>query len=46
MVGDIQRIQAYPEFGFQIPQEIPARVLDAYERLLSLGFDKHLMVPA
>jgi uncharacterized SAM-binding protein YcdF (DUF218 family) len=45
MVGDIQRMKAYPELGFQIPQEIPAGVWDAYERLVSLGFDKHLMVP-
>ncbi len=46
MVGDIQRMQAYPALGFQIPQEIPARVWDAYERLVALGFDQHLMVPA
>jgi uncharacterized SAM-binding protein YcdF (DUF218 family) len=45
MVGDIQRMQAYPALGFQIPQEVPVIVLDAYERLVSLGFDKHLMVP-
>lgn len=46
MVGDIQRMKAYPDLGFQIPQEIPTDVWDAYERLVSLGFDKHLMVPA
>jgi uncharacterized SAM-binding protein YcdF (DUF218 family) len=46
MVGDIQRIQAYPALGFQIPQEVPISVLDAYERLVSLGFDKHLLIPA
>jgi uncharacterized SAM-binding protein YcdF (DUF218 family) len=46
MVGDIQRMKAYPELGFQIPQEVPARVMDAYKRLVSLGFDKHLMAPA
>jgi uncharacterized SAM-binding protein YcdF (DUF218 family) len=46
MVGDIQRMQAYPALGFQIPQDIPTAVSDAYERLVSLGFDKHLMVPA
>jgi uncharacterized SAM-binding protein YcdF (DUF218 family) len=43
MVGDIQRIRAYPALGFQIPQDIPADVWEAYERLISLGFDKHLI---
>lgn len=43
MVGDLQRIKLYPEKGFQVYQEIPERVWDAYEKLVSLGFDKHLM---
>jgi hypothetical protein len=43
MVGDLQRIRFYPEKGFQIYQEIPAEVWNAYERLIQLGFDKHLM---
>ncbi|GGA89186.1 YdcF family protein [Puia dinghuensis] len=42
MVGDLQRIRIYPGKGFQIPQEIPDDVWAAYERLVSLGFDKHL----
>jgi hypothetical protein len=29
MVGDIQRIKAYPALGFQIPQDIPVGVWDA-----------------
>lgn len=43
MVGDLQRIKLYPEKGFQIYQEIPADVWDAYETLIALGFDKHLI---
>jgi uncharacterized SAM-binding protein YcdF (DUF218 family) len=43
MVGDLQRIRFYPEKGFQIYQKIPAEVWNAYERLIQLGFDKHLM---
>jgi uncharacterized SAM-binding protein YcdF (DUF218 family) len=43
MVGDLQRIRIYPERGFQVYQEIPADVWDAFERLVALGFDKHLM---
>jgi uncharacterized SAM-binding protein YcdF (DUF218 family) len=43
MIGDLQRIKMYPEKGFQIPQEIPDNVWDAYERLIELGYDQHLM---
>ncbi len=43
MVGDLQRIKIYPEKGFQIYQDIPDEILDAYERLVTLGFDKHLV---
>ena len=43
MAGDLQRIKMYPEKGFQIYQEIPEEVWDAFERLVALGFDKHLM---
>ena len=43
MAGDLQRIRLYPAKGFQIHQEIPAEIWDAYQRLLSLGFDKHLV---
>lgn len=42
MVGDLQRIIDYPAKGFQIYQEIPDNVLQAYERLIQLGFDSHL----
>ena len=42
MVGDLQRISIYPAKGFQIAQEIPDDVWQAYERLIELGFDKHL----
>ncbi|MCW3092479.1 MAG: YdcF family protein [Ferruginibacter sp.] len=43
MIGDLQRIRLYPAKGFQIYQDIPTQVWDAYERLVQLGFDKHLM---
>lgn len=43
MIGDLQRIRLYPAKGFQIYQEIPLYISDAYERLVQLGFDKHLM---
>ena len=43
MVGDLQRIKEYPGKGFQVHQHIPADVWQAYERLVALGFDKHLI---
>ncbi len=42
MVGDLQRIRIYPGKGFQIPQEIPDAVWQAYERLIEKGFTRHL----
>jgi uncharacterized SAM-binding protein YcdF (DUF218 family) len=43
MVGDLQRIRVYPEKGFQIPMEIPDEVWSAFEQLVEMGFDKHLV---
>jgi uncharacterized SAM-binding protein YcdF (DUF218 family) len=42
MVGDLQRIRIYPGRGFQIEQEIPDDVWRAFEKLVELGYDKHL----
>ena len=42
MVGDLQRIKIYPKMGFQIFQKIPEDVWQAYEKLVKLGFNKHL----
>jgi hypothetical protein len=43
MVGDLQRIKIYPEKGFQIFQEIPDEVWEAYEKLVELGYNSHLI---
>lgn len=43
MVGDLQRIREYPALGFQIEQEIPDNVQDAFEELVRLGYDGHLI---
>lgn len=43
MVGDLQRIKFYPEKGFQVYQEIPPNVWQAYEQLVAAGFNKHLI---
>jgi len=43
MVGDLQRIQVYAAKGFQIRQEIPDDVMEAYEQLVEAGYDRHLV---
>jgi len=43
MVGDLQRIRVYAEKGFQIEQEIPDEVWQAYEELVKSGYDRHLV---
>ncbi len=43
LVSDLQRIKEYPAKGFQIPQDIPAEVWSAYEKLVELGYTKYLV---
>ncbi len=43
MVGDLQRIRVYPSRGFQIEQEIPDDIWQAFEKLVELGYDRHLV---
>src|SRR4051812_7603841 len=43
MVGDFQRIKLYAEKGFQISQPIPDDAWQAYEKLIELGYDEHLI---
>ncbi len=38
LVGDLQRILLYPEKGWQIPQEVPHQVLEAYQHLIRMGY--------
>ena len=43
MVGDLQRIKEYPALGYQIEQNIPEQVWEAYERLVGLGYTKYMI---
>ncbi len=43
MVGDLQRIRLYAEKGFQIHQDVPDDVWQAYEELVGAGYDRHLV---
>lgn len=42
MVGDIERIQKYPAFGYQAEHKLTKPVLQAWEALVAEGFDEHL----
>jgi uncharacterized SAM-binding protein YcdF (DUF218 family) len=43
MVGDLQRILLYAERGWQIPQDVPADVMEAYERLVAMGYTRRMV---
>lgn len=43
MVGDLHRIAHYPALGLQTYQEIPDEVVYAFNTLVELGFDGHLV---
>ncbi|MEW2520245.1 YdcF family protein [Actinacidiphila alni] len=42
IVGDLQRVLAYPALGFTIEQHVPPNVRAAYERLVAAGFVRRL----
>lgn len=43
IMGDLQRIWIYARLGFSAPQRIPVEVKRAYDRMVELGFTKHLI---
>ncbi len=43
LVGDTQRITLYAERGFAIPQDVPAEVEAAHQRLLAAGYTRRLV---
>jgi hypothetical protein len=43
MVGDLQRIRVYASKGYQIAQDIPDDVWNAFEQLVQAGYDKYLV---
>lgn len=43
LVGDTQRITVYAERGFAIPQDVPAGVESAYDRLVEAGYTSRLV---
>ncbi|WP_307801108.1 YdcF family protein [Actinomadura violacea] len=43
MVGDLQRMEVYAERGYQVPMPVPAAVWAAYEELVEMGYDRHVI---
>jgi uncharacterized SAM-binding protein YcdF (DUF218 family) len=43
MVGDLQRILLYGDKGWQVPQEVPPHVRDAYQGLVAGGYTRRLI---
>ncbi|RFS85166.1 YdcF family protein [Actinomadura spongiicola] len=43
MVGDLQRMVVYAERGFQVPMPVPDVAWAAYEQLVRLGYDRHVI---
>jgi uncharacterized SAM-binding protein YcdF (DUF218 family) len=43
MVGDLQRLIVYGRKGWSAPQDVPAEVLEAYERLVAAGYTRRLL---
>ncbi|UTV30209.1 YdcF family protein [Photobacterium atrarenae] len=43
MVGDLQRLMHYALLGYAVPQDIPTHVSQAFQSLVALGFNEHLL---
>lgn len=43
IVGDVQRIIIYPQFGWQTENEVPEMVLKSYYYLKEIGFSKYIL---
>ncbi len=43
MLGDLQRLSLYAQKGWSAPQEIPAEVKAAYDRLVAAGYTRRLI---
>ncbi len=42
MVGDLQRLRVYEDQGFQVHVDVPNRIWEAYDRLVSAGYDHYV----
>ena len=44
MVGDLQRLIVYGMKGWSAPQDVPAEVMEAYERLVAAGYTRRMLL--
>ena len=44
MVGDLQRLIVYGRKGWSVPQDVPAEVIEAYERLVAAGYTRRMLL--
>ena len=42
LVGDVQRMIVYPQFGWQVKEYVPDAVIEAYYILKKMGFDQYI----
>ena len=43
LVGDFQRMEVYARRGYQLPQDIPLHVTDAYRKMVAMGYTRELV---
>jgi uncharacterized SAM-binding protein YcdF (DUF218 family) len=43
MVGDLQRLLVYARKGWSAPQDVPVRVMEAYEQLVAAGYTRRMI---
>lgn len=43
IVGDTQRIWLYAQKGYQIPQQVPPSVMEAYRALVAMGYTRQVI---
>jgi len=43
-VGDLQRLIVYGRKGWSVPQDVPAEVIEAYERLVAAGYTRRMLI--
>lgn len=44
LVGDFQRIDVYARKGYQLPQVIPPHVMEAFKKMVALGYTRELVM--
>ncbi len=43
IVGDIQRLIVYPQFGFQTKEDVPKNIIESYNYLKKKGYNKFIL---